>query len=91
MTKRRGLMIKSLIAAAALVAGTAGAADLKLDVDTAGNKVAVHVTIKNTGSQPIWVPVAIASDKELFGTNGSRSSPTAGKSSTRASWSSAVR
>jgi hypothetical protein len=60
-------MIKSLIAAAALVSTTASAVDMKLDVDTAGNKVAVHVTIKNTTSKPIWVPVQIANDKELFG------------------------
>jgi hypothetical protein len=61
------LMIKSLIAAAALTATTAGAVDMKMDVDTAGNKVAVHVTIHNTTSKPIWVPIAIADDKELFG------------------------
>ena len=59
--------MKSLIAAAALVAGTASAVEMKLDVDTAGNKVAVHVTIKNTTAKPIWVPVTIANDKELFG------------------------
>lgn len=60
-------MIKSLLAAAALVSGTAGAVDMKLDVDTAGNKVAVHVTIHNNTSKPIWVPVQVADDKELFG------------------------
>jgi hypothetical protein len=60
-------MLKSLVAIAALSAGTAGAVDMKLDVDTAGNKVAVHVTIHNTTSKPIWVPVQIADDKELFG------------------------